>query len=546
MQLQKPTVLDAARICEELETFKDIEIDGAFSGFSNRQLYIKFRKSDIILKYSVDKNSSYMGIADELPDNLTKTLPGIEGYSFSEIKQMNNDRIMEITLSKKGRLGKKIAARLIFELMPNIGDVYFTDDNFSVKYTLRKKRKKTYKYPAPLNKPTVLNINKEQLKTILKKGGDFSKEIYGLNERDILNLSIGKKSEIDELLHDLNDYVLEARKPGQAWIIVRGDEYVGYSLVKPILMKDEIAIEFESALTMYEKYYSKVAGSIDEKQRIEALLKIVKTEIAKARRKISRIEKELEESGKAGLYKTYGEMILVNINKIEKGANEVTLNSLDKNTDDKIVIKLDPAKSPVANAEIYFKKSRKAAGSKEPLQNRLREAGRQLAELENIGRSFAEKPALVERKLMEMGLLTGKPGAAARKPVEKRKPYRIYKSSCGWEILIGKSNKDNDELTFYIASKEDYWFHAWQAAGSHTVLRLPDKSSKPDKQSLLEAASLAAYYSKAKHSSKVPVLYTQVKYVRKPRKFPPGKVLVEREKQLMVKPADPDRFLPVN
>ncbi len=108
--------------------------------------------------------------------------------------------------------------------------------------------------------------------------------------------------------------------------------------------------------------------------------------------------------------------------------------------------------------------------------------------------------------------------------------------------MIGKSNRDNDELTLRIASKDDYWFHAWQAAGSHTVLRLPAKNSVPDKQTLLEAASLAAHFSKARRSSKVPVLYTRVKYVRKPRKFPPGKVIVEREKQLMVKPADPGDF----
>jgi predicted ribosome quality control (RQC) complex YloA/Tae2 family protein len=75
-------------------------------------------------------------------------------------------------------------------------------------------------------------------------------------------------------------------------------------------------------------------------------------------------------------------------------------------------------------------------------------------------------------------------------------------------------------------------------------LRLPDKSSKPDRQTLLEAASLAAWHSKARNSAKVAVAYTQVKYVRKPRKFPAGKVLVEREKQLMVKPANPDDFMP--
>jgi predicted ribosome quality control (RQC) complex YloA/Tae2 family protein len=116
-------------------------------------------------------------------------------------------------------------------------------------------------------------------------------------------------------------------------------------------------------------------------------------------------------------------------------------------------------------------------------------------------------------------------------------------ASNGWDILVGRTNTDNDELTFKIARKDDYWFHAWQAAGSHVVLRLPNKEAIPDKMILLEAASLAAHFSKARTSTKVPIACTQVKYVRKSKNFPPGKVLVEKEKQLMVKPANPDDFL---
>jgi predicted ribosome quality control (RQC) complex YloA/Tae2 family protein len=544
MQIQKPTVLDAARLAGELKSFADLEIDAAFAGYSNRQLFIVFRKSETILRYSVDKNSSYMGTLRELPGNTEKTLAGIEGYYFADIAQVNNDRILQISLEKKGRLGKKINARLIIELIPNTGDVYFAGDDFTIKSSLRKKRKRIYEYPAPLKKPTVLNIDKELLNRTHKADQDIFTEIYGLNERDILNLSPGPEPDVDELFHDLTEYVALAAKPGPAWIIARGDEYIGFSLVKPRLREDEIAIEMESALLMYQQYYSAVAGSIDEKQRTETLAKLINTEIFKTEKKIAKIKKELVESEKADLYKTYGELILANINKIARGAASVALDSLDDDSTDKITIKLNPAKTVPANAKEYFKKSKKAAASKETLESRLVEAEQYLDQLNEIKNTAHDKPDLLEERLMNIGLLTKKAGKAARKPVERRKPYRVYRASCGWEILIGKSNKDNDELTFHIASKEDYWFHAWQAAGSHTVLRVPDKSSKPDRQTLLEAASMAAYHSKARNSSKVPVAYTQVKYVRKPRKFPPGKVLVEREKQLMVKPADPDDFLP--
>ncbi|UCC80287.1 MAG: DUF814 domain-containing protein [Candidatus Zixiibacteriota bacterium] len=544
MQIQKTTVLDTARLCGELKRFKNHVLEGAYSSFSGRSLIIKFRESSQLLIYAVGAESSYIGITEQPPEKLEKAMPGIEGYEFHDVKQINNDRILAVEMERKDRLGKKKTAILILELMPNIGDIYFVGPELKIKSALRKKRKKTYQYPAPLKKPTVLSITEENLKAVAEKGKNPLIEIYGLSDRDRLNLSPADDPDIDGLYHDLKEYACEAVKPGPAWIIVRGDEYIGYSLVEPVLMRGETVLEIESALAMYENYYRKVAGGIDEKKRIENLQKTIKSEISKRGRKISRIKKELEESQKAGLYKMYGEMILTNIGKIKKGAASVILDSLDSLIGDKITIKLDSSRSPAANAEAYFKKSRKAAGSRETLENRLRETERELGELENMASSLPGKPDSIEGKLTEMRILIpGRSRAATAKTVKRRKPYRRYRASCGWEILIGKSNKDNDELTFHIASKEDYWFHAWQAAGSHTVLRLPDRSSKPDKQALLEAAALAAYHSRAKHSSKVPVIYTQVKHVRKPRKFPPGKVLVEREKQLMVKPADPSLFL---
>jgi predicted ribosome quality control (RQC) complex YloA/Tae2 family protein len=243
MQIQKSTVLDTARLAGELKSLAGLEIDAAFAGFSHRQLFIVFRKSEIILSYSVDKNSAYMGTLPELPGNTEKTLAGIDGYCFADIAQVNNDRILQISLEKKDRLGKILNARLIFELIPNTGDVYFVGDDFTIKSSLRKKRKRIYEYPAPLKKPTILNVEKDQLERIYREDREISKEIYGLNERDVLNLSLDPEVDIDELFHDLNEYILQARKPGPAWIITRGDDYIGFCLVKPLLREEEIVIE---------------------------------------------------------------------------------------------------------------------------------------------------------------------------------------------------------------------------------------------------------------------------------------------------------------
>ena len=520
MRIQKTTVLDVARVCEELRRYKSARIESTYAGASGRILYLKLHDDIQVLKCSIGPDVSYIGTIQDLPERCKKALPGTEDCRIGDIEQINNDRIIEMQLEKKDRLGKSTALKLIFELIPNTGDVYFTDSDFNIKSTLRRKRKKRYQYPDQLKKPTVLNITMEQLGIILKNKVDLTSEIYGLNTRDIINLSLSENSDADELFYDFSEYIREAAKPGPAWIIVQDNEYVGYSLVKPVIAPDETAIEFDSAILMYERYYTEVSGAIDDNERIDNLRKAVKAGISKIQKRISKIEKELEEYEKAALYKMYGEMILSNMGQIRKGAASVSLDSTFDESSEKMTIKLDPAKTPSANAEAYFKKAKKAAGSRSVLEGRLAESNQELAELEGILGLIENDQGAAEKRLIEAGLIVDPESRiSSKKAVEPRKPYRRFIASCGWEILVGKSNKDNDELTFHIASKEDYWFHAWQGAGSHTVLRLPDRSSKPDKQTLLEAASLAAWYSKAKHSSKVPVLYTLVKYVRKPRKF---------------------------
>ena len=119
-------------------------------------------------------------------------------------------------------------------------------------------------------------------------------------------------------------------------------------------------------------------------------------------------------------------------------------------------------------------------------------------------------------------------------------PWR-FKSKEGWDVLIGRSSEANDHLTLHIARPEDYWFHAHGCAGSHVVLRRGKGANEPSKATLVEVASWAAFHSKLRSAGKAPVIFTQKKYVRKPRGTKPGTVYVEREKLLMVRPMEPPR-----
>jgi predicted ribosome quality control (RQC) complex YloA/Tae2 family protein len=127
-----------------------------------------------------------------------------------------------------------------------------------------------------------------------------------------------------------------------------------------------------------------------------------------------------------------------------------------------------------------------------------------------------------------------------RAPSARLQPRR-FKTSEGWDVLIGRNNEGNDYLTHQLARSEDYWFHVHGASGSHVVLRRGKGKNEPSKQTIAEVAAWAAHYSQARTAGKVPVIYTRKKYVRKPRGAKPGLAVCEREKTVMVKPKEPPK-----
>ena len=131
------------------------------------------------------------------------------------------------------------------------------------------------------------------------------------------------------------------------------------------------------------------------------------------------------------------------------------------------------------------------------------------------------------------------PGESSRPETQVRLPYREFTLSTGLTVFVGRDGSDNDRTTFEFARPYELWFHTQQCPGSHVVIKYPNKAFQPSKREIEEAASLAALHSKARNDSLVPVIYTERKYVRKPRKAKPGLVSVEREKSVMVPPGKP-------
>lgn len=311
-------------------------------------------------------------------------------------------------------------------------------------------------------------------------------------------------------------------------------------------------------------------------------------------RKLEGLRGDLAESERAGYYRRAGETLLTYLRQVPPRAATASLPDPTEPTRT-LEIALDPRLNPQGNAARYFKRAAKAERGLAEVPPRLaaveaelhaldlllerarpalEAAGGAPAKVEPAVEASGEAPAPLEpalaravdaaltklppavREAVHAPAVPRTPGAGGavrnapsrdsvargehRAPSSRLQPRRL-KTSEGWDVLIGRSSEGNDYLTHHLARPEDYWFHVSGASGSHVVIRRGKGKNEPSRQTIQEVAAWAAFYSQARTAGKVPVLVTQKKYVRKPRKAKPGLAHCERAKTVMVRPAEPPR-----
>ena len=302
-----------------------------------------------------------------------------------------------------------------------------------------------------------------------------------------------------------------------------------------------------------ETFY-RTASERWERERLEREIRApLDRELAGLRRTLRRIEGDWDRCQNAELFQRKGHLLMAALHKIPRGAKQIELEDYYRPGASKIDIELDPRLSPVGNAQRYFAMYRKARDGASVVEKRLTSSRAKLEvlirhreHLEEIGRGnpsaqFTELQRL-KRELLDEGILRKRRSKEA-KDGDKKGPRiapRRYVTSDGWTVLVGRNNAENDLLTHRVADRDDTWFHAQGCPGSHVVLRRAGRKGGPSARTLEEAAALAAYWSKARGSTAVPVDYTLVKHVTKPRGGAPGLARIQREKTLTVRP----RLLP--
>ena len=278
-------------------------------------------------------------------------------------------------------------------------------------------------------------------------------------------------------------------------------------------------------------------------------LRALLTVLDRVERGLAAVDREEQEAGSALTLRRTGEAVLSHAHGIPRGVAEAEIP--DPRTGEPIRVRLNPRLSAGENADLLFKKARKAERREPALIERRKELRRQRAALIDLrnrleGSAEGEPDAQWIREAEALGVRFPREevATAAKTDPEDRLPAslrpRRYDLGGGWQALVGKSNRGNDVLTLELARPDDTWMHANQAAGSHLVLRHHEKGKEVPQAVLLVAAAIAAYFSKARGSSKVPVLISQKRHVRKPRKAPVGTVTVSRYETVMVEPRCPD------
>jgi predicted ribosome quality control (RQC) complex YloA/Tae2 family protein len=219
--------------------------------------------------------------------------------------------------------------------------------------------------------------------------------------------------------------------------------------------------------------------------------------------------------------------------------NPCTVDDVYTDPPQAVTISLQPALSPSENIEDYFKRHRKGREGLELMQRRLAISKDEVEELEEMQAALEANFDAAEKQY-QSEILSLLPREKEKQDIAPRMPYREVTLSTGLTIFVGRDGADNDRTTFEFARPYELWFHTQQCPGSHVVMKFANKNFEPSKREIEETAAIAAWHSKARKDSLVPVIYTERKYVRKPRKAKPGLVTVEREKSVMVEPRQPD------
>jgi predicted ribosome quality control (RQC) complex YloA/Tae2 family protein len=348
-----------------------------------------------------------------------------------------------------------------------------------------------------------------------------------------------KRNDYEEISHH-GRVILESVTFPQATIYYKHGEPNTLSIIPLHHLGGEESKTFPTVNEAVQKFIAQRFHTQKREDVKKTLLEKLKTLSEQTQRSLEKAAAVSSEVNRAEEYERIGNTIMANLQHLTKGMNEIELQNL-YSPEENIRIKLDPKLTPAQNAQAYYEKARKARLALQESEQRRKELRERCSLLERMSqhleqcRTQEEVTDFTDRFRKELQALKITSGTTEKAPL----PFRVFTVFGGYEVWVGKNSSSNDELTTKYAKPNDFWFHVRGAGGSHVVLKVKSKKQPPPKEAITQAARIAAYYSKMRKASHVPVAYCERKYVHKRKGMPQGTVFLEREEVLFVEPALP-------
>ncbi len=484
------------------------------------------------------------------------------GGKLIDIRQLGLDRVVFFDFECTNELGDKVKITLVVEIMGKYSNIIMTDENGviidalkRVDMTMSSKRmvlpNLKYEIPSSQDKANILLAKADEVaQKILNEGRTKALNkailncVQGISPivcREIEDSVCENKELLQEKIKELSHIVLGS-KGTPIMLYYKGENKpfdISFININQYGSMVETKI-FESFSKLLDSFYIERDSTDRMKVKSADLMRILNNRTSRLSNKINNQSQELKACADREQLRIKGDLLHANLYRIERGAEFVIVENFYDENNEKLKITLNPAISPAQNAQKFYKDYNKAKTAQHILTEQIKKAEQELVYIDSLkdllSRITTEKElSQIRLEFIEQGYIKGQKD-------NNKKPQQLppleYETSEGFKVLVGRNNKQNDQLTLKTAKNKDMWFHTKNIPGSHTILVTEGK--KITDTAILEAAQIAAYHSKARESHNVPVDYTYIKYVSKPNGAKPGMVVFVKNKTVYVTPKVPN------
>lgn len=544
---------------------------------SREEVVINFRtvNGSKKLLISVSANSARVHVTNNVIDN--PTVPPrfcmllrkhLGGGKLFDIRQVGLERILFFDFECINELGDRVLFTLAAEIMGKYSNIVLINEEGKVIDSIKRVGEDmskerlilpgmTYEMPSRRERLIFLTASNEEIVDAVRnaRNAELSKALinifegispilarewsfyatkgFDVNIEDITQEMIDRLVFIigqtkNSLLEMKNNYTIIKTKEGMLkdFSFIRINQY-------GMLM---YTMEMPSAFDALDYFYTERDNIARLKQRANDLFKLLVNTSERITKRIVNQKDELEKCKDKDHLKLMGDLISANIYRINKGDESVLLENFYDENCPVIEIKLDKSLTPAKNAQKYYSEYRKAGTAEEKLTEQIRLGEEELSYIDSVFDALTR--ASTESEINELRLELAEQGyirfGKMKGKASKALPPLEFISSDGYTILVGRNNKQNDKLSMKMAGKMDLWLHTQNITGSHVIILT--NGEMPPGRTIEEAAIIAAYHSKARNSSQVPVDYTFARYVKKPNGAKPGMVIFTNKKTVYIKP----------